>query len=146
VHDNDLLPEQRTSPEQNDAYSESLSLEKQQLMSPSACAAPSNSSSTGAQHAGQPDEALMDFWVLLQQTQANLQDMLVDLETAKVELDLSNQRANEAQQQVSSLRVQLSASEQRCGALEAQLHSSQNKYVLGCFMNSHLAVQPLLCC
>jgi hypothetical protein len=123
MHDNDLLPEQCTSPEQQDTYSELGSLAKQQLLSPSACAVPSNSSSTGPQS----DEALMDFWVLLQQTQANLQDMLVDLDTAKVELDLSNQRANEAQQQVSSLRVQLSASEQKCGALEAQLHSSQNK-------------------
>lgn len=55
------------------------------------------------------------------------QDMLVDLETAKVELDLANERASEAQQQAGNLRVQLSASELRCQALENQLHSTQNK-------------------
>jgi predicted nucleic acid-binding Zn-ribbon protein len=53
--------------------------------------------------------------------------MLVDLETAKVELDLANERASEAQQQAGSLRVQLAASEQRCQTLEAQLQSTQKK-------------------
>lgn len=56
-----------------------------------------------------------------------VQDMLVDLETAKVELDLANERANEAQQQAGSLKVQLAASEQRCQVLEAQLQTTQKK-------------------
>lgn len=55
------------------------------------------------------------------------QDMLVDLETAKVELDLANERASEAQQQAGSLRVQLATSEQRCQGLEAQLQTTQKK-------------------
>lgn len=53
--------------------------------------------------------------------------MLIDLETAKVELDLANERASEAEQQVSTLRVQLAASEQRCVAVENQLHNTQKK-------------------
>jgi hypothetical protein len=53
--------------------------------------------------------------------------MLVDLETAKVELDLANERASESEQHASTLRVQLAASEQRCAALENQLHTTQAK-------------------
>jgi hypothetical protein len=53
----------------------------------------------------------------------------VDLETAKVELDLANERASGSEQHVSTLRVQLAASEQRCAALESQLHNTQAKWV-----------------
>jgi hypothetical protein len=55
--------------------------------------------------------------------------MLVDLETAKVELDLANERAAEAQQQASGLRVALAASEQKCAVLEGQLNTTQAKCV-----------------
>lgn len=44
----------------------------------------STASAVGHTHPQQSDAALMDFFMLLQQTQSNLQDMLVDLETAKV--------------------------------------------------------------
>lgn len=49
-------------------YQEALALCKQQLMSPTA-----NSNSSQADPAQQPDASLMDFWLLLQQTQSNLQ-------------------------------------------------------------------------
>lgn len=178
-HEDDLRPHQCMSPDHNDVYQDALVLCKQQLMSPTANGGNSNSSQ--ADTAQQPDAALMDFWLLLQQTQSNLQvraaldqrcpasvplfvsflccqylqnlnackltpldagtpslspflpynncvqDMLVDLETAKVELDLANERANEAQQQAGSLKVQLAASEQRCQVLEAQLQTTQKK-------------------
>jgi hypothetical protein len=63
-------------------------------------------------------------------TQWHLQDMLVDLETAKIELELARGRADEAEHAANSLRVQLAASQQHNAALEAQLQSSQAKYVL----------------
>ena len=74
-HENDLLPEPCTSP-QHETYQESLSLCKQHMISPSSgasCGGNSNDDSSGQQDMSQPDAALMDFWVLLQQTQSNLQ-------------------------------------------------------------------------
>lgn len=59
------------SPDHNDVYQEALALCKQQLTSPTASGANRNSSQADA--AQQPDAALMDFWLLLQQTQSNLQ-------------------------------------------------------------------------
>lgn len=70
---------------------------------------------------------LMDFWALLQQTQQNLQDMLVDLETAKIELDLANNRADEAELVTNALKVQLAAAQQRGSALEGQLQHMHAK-------------------
>ncbi len=75
VHEDDLLPERCTSPSQQDTYQEALTLCKQHLASASSSPSRGNSSdnSSGQQDAAQPDSALMDFWVLLQQTQSNLQ-------------------------------------------------------------------------
>lgn len=77
VHDNDLLPEPCTSPKQHGHHQEALDPRKQHLLSPSSGYPAGNSSDTGSnmqQHGTvQPDSALMDFWVLLQQTQSNLQ-------------------------------------------------------------------------
>lgn len=56
-----------------------------------------------------------------------LQDMLVDLETAKIELELAKGRADEADHKANALRVQLAAAEQRNTALEVQLQSAQAK-------------------
>jgi hypothetical protein len=45
------------------------------MISPSSgasCGGNSNDDSSGQQDMSQPDAALMDFWVLLQQTQSNL--------------------------------------------------------------------------
>lgn len=132
VQENDLAPEQSLSPENSSTAAHALNLIRPSPHSTSSSSTPkpSNASSRDSSTNGANDAsecALVDFWVLLQQTQNNLQDMLVDLETAKVELDLANQRAGEAQQQASGLRVQLSASEQKTLALEAQLHSTQAK-------------------
>lgn len=71
----------------------------------------------------------MDFWALLQQTQQNLQDMLVDLETAKIELDLSNGRADEAENNADALKIQLAAAQQKNNALEGQVQHLQSRYV-----------------
>lgn len=57
----------------------------------------------------------------------HLQDMLLDLETAKVELDLARGRADKAEAAANALRVQLAATQQRGMALEAQLQSTQAK-------------------
>jgi len=135
VQENDLAPEQSLSPENSSTAAHALNVVRPSPHSTSSSSTPKpsnassrDSSTNGANGANDASEsALVDFWVLLQQTQNNLQDMLVDLETAKVELDLANQRASEAQQQASGLRVQLSASEQKTMALEAQLHSTQAK-------------------
>lgn len=54
-----------------------------------------------------------------------LQDMLVDLETAKIELDLARGRADEAGHAADTLRVQLAAEQQHSAALESQLQRSQ---------------------
>lgn len=51
--------------------------------------------------------------------------MLVDLETAKIELDLARGRADEAGHAADTLRVQLAAEQQRSAALESQLQRSQ---------------------
>jgi hypothetical protein len=53
--------------------------------------------------------------------------MLVDLETAKIELELARGRADEAEHAANALRVQLAAAQQRNVALEGQLQSSQAK-------------------
>jgi hypothetical protein len=53
--------------------------------------------------------------------------MLVDLETAKVELDLANQRAEEAATDASELRLALAASELATATLESRLQSSHTK-------------------
>lgn len=69
----------------------------------------------------------MDFWALLQQTQQNLQDMLVDLETAKIELDLANGRAEEAEHVANMFKVQLAAAQQQNNALAGQLQHLEAK-------------------
>jgi septal ring factor EnvC (AmiA/AmiB activator) len=65
-------------------------------------------------------EDVQAFWALLQQTQANLQDMIAELEEV-------NERAEAAGQQAGSLRVQLAASEQHAAALAEQLQATRAK-------------------
>jgi uncharacterized protein (DUF3084 family) len=53
--------------------------------------------------------------------------MLVDLETAKIELELARGHADEVEHAANTLRVQLAAAQQRNTALEAQLQATQTK-------------------
>jgi hypothetical protein len=53
--------------------------------------------------------------------------MLVDLETAKIELELARGRADEAEHTANTLRVQLAAAQQHNVALEGQLQDTQAK-------------------
>lgn len=75
THKNDLHPEQCMSPDSNDVYQDALALCKQQLIdhTPSSAGTDHCSSNSTHQDTAQPDAALMDFWLLLQQTQNNLQ-------------------------------------------------------------------------
>lgn len=69
--DNDLLPKHCTSPEHDEVYQDALALCRQQLIS--ASVGVNSSSNSVQQDKPQPDAALLDFWLLLQQTQSNLQ-------------------------------------------------------------------------
>jgi peptidoglycan hydrolase CwlO-like protein len=69
----------------------------------------------------------MDFWTLLQQTQQNLHDILVDLETAKLELELANGRADESQHRADALQLQLTASEKAVLALKEQIQARDSR-------------------
>jgi hypothetical protein len=72
----------------------------------------------------------MDFWLLLQQTQQNLQDILVDLDTAKLELELANGRADEERRRADALQVKLTASQQAAAALQQQLEERDVRWVV----------------
>lgn len=63
-------------------------------------AAAAAAAAAGGGEEGSADAALVDFWCVLQQTQQHLQELLVDLETARLELELANGRAGEGQWRV----------------------------------------------
>lgn len=71
-----------------------------------------------------PDSVLLDFCILLQQTQQSLQGMMVDLETACLELDLSNARAAEAEAGGVALAVQLAGAQAGERAAREQLEQA----------------------
>jgi hypothetical protein len=65
-----------------------------------------------------PDQALVDFCILLQQTQQNLNDMLVDLETARLELDIANGARQDAEDKQRAVAAQLAAADQQLNAMQ----------------------------
>jgi hypothetical protein len=71
--------------------------------------------SMGADMVQQGEQGLMDFLLVLHQTQANLQEMLMDLEAARIEVDLANERTNTAEQQLRDVQGTANMALTRCG-------------------------------
>ncbi|KAF8059378.1 HISN7 [Scenedesmus sp. PABB004] len=87
------------------------------------CAAPA----PGRQRPEEESDALLDFWVVLTTTQGHLQDILVDLETARLELALARGRADDAEGAACALRAQLAAARHANAALQGQLVAARGR-------------------
>lgn len=70
---------------------------------------------------------LRDFFLILQQSQQSLQDMLVDLASAKVEADLANNKTAKAEAQARAVEMQMHAAQQQCAALESALSLAKSR-------------------